>query len=545
MTDAAVGSLLYFRPKDIHDLVFFSFSLGIGAYLVRLGQRTIQNEGQPIILTGAPALNKVLGRDVYTSNLQLGGTQIMYKNGVSHLTAQNDYEGISKIVNWISYIPERKNAPVPITISSDTWDRDIDYLPPKGAVYDPRWMLGGKEAEEEGSPFQTGFFDKGSFTETLSGWARTVVVGRARLGGIPMGVIAVETRSVEHIIPADPANGDSVEQVLMEAGNVWYPNSAFKTAQAINDFNKGEQLPLMIFANWRGFSGGQRDMYNEILKYGSYIVDALSSYKQPVFVYIVPNGELRGGAWVVVDPTINENMMEMYADKRARAGVLEPEGIVEIKFRRAQLVAAMERLDEKYRTLKGQYENPALSGAERDEIKTKLTEREQELMPVYQQLAVQFADLHDTAGRMKAKGTIRESLDWTNARRYFYWRVRRRLAEEYIRRRMVEANKNQTRTEQTETLLAWFGRDTVHSSESELNHIWESEDRIVLEWFESQAQKVDIMVQDLTNVGTSDELLRLYTSNRAGVVEGFERILQQLSDQEKQDILAKFATLAV
>ena len=45
----------------------------------------------------------------------------------------------------------------------------------------------------------------------------------------------------------------------MEAGQVWYPNSAHKTAQAIFDFNR-EQLPLMIFANWRGFSGGQQDM---------------------------------------------------------------------------------------------------------------------------------------------------------------------------------------------------------------------------------------------------------------------------------------------
>jgi len=45
----------------------------------------------------------------------------------------------------------------------------------------------------------------------------------------------------------------------MEAGQVWYPNSAYKTAQAIFDFNR-EGLPLIIFANWRGFSGGQQDM---------------------------------------------------------------------------------------------------------------------------------------------------------------------------------------------------------------------------------------------------------------------------------------------
>ena len=108
----------------------------------------------------------------------------------------------------------------------------------------------------------------------------------------------------------------------------------------------------MIFANWRGFSGGQRDMFQEILKYGSYIVDAFTNYKQPVFVYIVPNGELRGGAWVLIDPNINNNMMEMYADTKSRAGVLEPEGMVEIKFHKPQLLSTMKRLDETYRTIR-------------------------------------------------------------------------------------------------------------------------------------------------------------------------------------------------
>ena len=270
-------------------------SVGIGAYLVRLGQRAIQIEGQPIILTGAPAINKVLGKEVYTSNLQLGGTQIMYKNGVSHMTANDDFEGVSKIVDWMSYVPDKKNNPIPISPSVDSWDRTVTYFPPQRQPYDVRWLIGGKE-DDEG--FLSGLFDKDSFQESLGGWARTVVVGRARLGGIPMGVIAVETRTVENVTPADPANPDSMEQITNEAGGVWYPNSAFKTAQAINDFNNGEQLPLMILANWRGFSGGQRDMFNEVLKYGSYIVDALVKYEQPVFVYIPPFGELRGGSWV-------------------------------------------------------------------------------------------------------------------------------------------------------------------------------------------------------------------------------------------------------
>lgn len=46
-------------------------------------------------------------------------------------------------------------------------------------------------------------------------------------------------------------------QIIQQAGQVWFPDSAFKTAQAIKDLNR-EGLPLMVFANWRGFSGGMK-----------------------------------------------------------------------------------------------------------------------------------------------------------------------------------------------------------------------------------------------------------------------------------------------
>lgn len=104
---------------------------------------------------------------------------------------------------------------------------------------------------------------------------------------------------------------------MSQAGQVWFPDSAYKTAQAIQDFSR-EDLPLMIFANWRGFSGGMKDMYEQVMKFGAYIVDGLRQYTQPIIIYIPPNGELRGGAWAVVDPTINSRFMEMYADPEAR-----------------------------------------------------------------------------------------------------------------------------------------------------------------------------------------------------------------------------------
>lgn len=225
-------------------------------------------------------------------------------------------------------MPKERGARLPITVPLDPIDRDVEWYPPK-APYDPRCLING-QLDEKQNKWVSGLFDKDSFVETLAGWAKTVVTGRARLGGIPIGVIAVETRTVETVIPADPANSESQQQVLQQAGQVWFPDSAFKTAQAISDFNNGEELPLMVLANWRGFSGGQRDMFDEILKYGAMIVDALREYRQPLFMYLPPRAELRGGAWVVIDSTINPDQIEMYADPNARGGVLEPEGTVEV-----------------------------------------------------------------------------------------------------------------------------------------------------------------------------------------------------------------------
>ncbi|KMU75619.1 acetyl-CoA carboxylase [Coccidioides immitis RMSCC 3703] len=522
-------------------------SVGIGAYLVRLGNRAIQVEGQPIILTGAPAINKLLGREVYTSNLQLGGTQIMYKNGVSHMTANDDFEGVQKIVQWMSFIPDRKGSPIPIRPSSDPWDRDITYYPPK-QTYDVRWLIGGKE-DEEG--YLSGLFDKGTFQETLGGWARTVVVGRARLGGIPMGVIAVETRSVDNITPADPANPDSMEMVTTEAGGVWYPNSAFKTAQALKDFNFGEQLPVMILANWRGFSGGQRDMYNEVLKYGSYIVDALVKYEQPIFVYIPPFGELRGGSWVVIDPTINPDQMEMYADEESRGGVLEPEGIVGIKYRREKQLETMARLDPIYGELRRSFQDASLSAEQLSEIKNKMTERENQLLPVYLQIALQFADLHDRAGRMEAKGTIRKPLQWKNARRFFYWRLRRRLSEELILKRMASVSAEsqvgspESSRSPSPTSSPGPAKPTLREKNLLMLRSWtglldkefEDEDRKVALWYEENKKVLYEKVESMKTNSVAMQVAQLLMGDKEGGLKGVQQVLSMLPLEEKESVL--------
>ena len=524
-------------------------AIGIGAYLVRLGQRVVQVENSHLILTGANALNKLLGRDVYTSNNQLGGIQIMANNGVTHAVVPDDYAGVRQVFIWLNFIPAKKGATLPISPRVlDPVDRLVEFCPPEHQ-YDPRCLLAGKGPDAPSSnrkdvatppnrnsptqgadKFLRGLCDVGSFHEILSGWAKTVVTGRARLGGIPIGVISVETRTVEVEIPADPANLSSEAIVNQQAGQVWFPDSAYKTSQAIEDFNK-EELPLLILANWRGFSGGMKDMYDQVLKFGAMIVTALAKYQQPVIVYLPPHSELRGGAWVVIDPTINANgLMEMYADPTSRGGVLEPEGIVEIKFRKKDLSETMNRNDTVCKQLLDQIaktetvgsipggidQNPtsrlsspstsmppgSLSGttpplstfflqqqkemqenaALKKECEQKLNNRHENLASAYHAVAVEFADLHDRCGRMLAKDVIKAVVEWKEARRFFYGRFRRLIAENRIVRMIREADSDIKHQDARQLVKAWF----CSANDGNKNVDWELGDSDVAQWLEGK-----------------------------------------------------------
>ncbi|KAG5497738.1 hypothetical protein JKF63_04004 [Porcisia hertigi] len=397
-------------------------SVGIGAYLNRLGRRVIQTNDSPLILTGASALNRLLGKDVYMGNSQLGGKQIMVPNGVTHWCTNHDYSSARVLLRWLDYVPavvhpQRCTPHRLLWTATDPIDRDVTFCPTANTPYDPRFLVTGQLS-------QTGLFDRGSWMETLEKWARTVVTGRATLGGIPCGVILVETRLTKKFDPADPADPTSASSFITQAGQVWFPDSARKTADALDDFHH-ERLPCFILANWRGFSGGMRDMFDEVLKFGAAIVDNLRVYTAPVFIYIPPAGELRGGAWVVVDPVINHNgVVEMYCDPSSRGGVLEPSGVVEIKFRDNDVRDLIRRNRSELATMEPK----------------AAREIENSLLPQYRDVAVRFADLHDTYVRMKATGVVRDAVPWKDSRRHFYHKLQRKLKELEVANDMLECN---------------------------------------------------------------------------------------------------------
>jgi len=251
-------------------------------------------------------------------------------------------------------------------------------------------------------------------------------------------------------------------------------------------------------------------MAGEILKFGAMIVDALVEYQHPVFVYIPPNGELRGGAWVVIDPTINEKVMEMYADKESRGGILEPPGICEVKFRAADQKTKMHQLDPMLLALDQELEM-ASDADDVSELKKQISDREASLMPLYLQVAHEFADLHDRSGRMKAKGVIRDVLEWKSSRATMYWRVKRRIAEDELRNKIMEADATLDHAAATAKVEAMVGAGNY------------ADDQKFLEYLEMEGAGLDAQVGGLK-----------MSAIKAAVAEMFDG----LDETQKQEILS-------
>ena len=173
----------------------------------------------PIILTGYQALNKLLGREVYTPQDQLGAPQVMHPNGVSHLTVESDVEGVAEIMRWMSFVPSRRGAPPALLPCSTRSIGPWSSCPRKRPTTRGTCLLVPLRMEDS----YLVSWDVGSVQGVPQGWGKSVVVGRGRLGGAPVGVVAVETRLSEQRVPADPANPDSTEVIMPQAGQVWFP----------------------------------------------------------------------------------------------------------------------------------------------------------------------------------------------------------------------------------------------------------------------------------------------------------------------------------
>ncbi len=105
--------------------------------------------------------------------------------------------------------------------------------------------------------------------------------------------------------------------------------------------------------------------------------------------------------------------------------------------------------------------------------------------------------MHDTPGRMKAKGVIRKLVPWAESRAYFFWRLTRRLREFELYdgvMKDIPLASRVSRKEFTQELQSFYAKSTQMDDANELEVSWDN-DRKVLAWLNEQSSS---SVQDFT-----------------------------------------------
>lgn len=97
-----------------------------------------------------------------------------------------------------------------------------------------------------------------------------------------------------------------------------------------------------------------------------------------------------------------------------------------------------------------------MSHDEKKLIENELQERESQLMPMYHQVALSFADLHDTPVRMYEKSCIVEVVPWRTSRTFFYWLLKRRLYENRVKNEIQRVILNKNDAEARSMIRRWF-----------------------------------------------------------------------------------------
>ena len=138
---------------------------------------------------------------------------------------------------------------------------------------------------------------------TLERWAgmadaETAVVQDAHLGGYPVLLLGIESKSVPRR-GFPPTDGPDV----YTAGTL-FPKSSKKAARAINTASGNR--PLVVLANLSGFDGSPDSMRGLQLEYGAEIGRAIVNFEGPIVFCVI--SRYHGGAFVVFSKALNPRM---------------------------------------------------------------------------------------------------------------------------------------------------------------------------------------------------------------------------------------------
>ena len=232
---------------------------------------------------------------------QLGGADIHGgTSGVAHFVHDSEAECLQAVRELVGYLPLNNLDPAPQGAGDDPLDRRdqalLELIPDSAnKPYDMHGVIGR-------------VVDHGAFLEVQRGHADNIVVGFARLGGTPVGIVANQ--------PAVLAG------VLDIAGSI----KAARFIRFCDCFN----LPVVTFVDVPGFLPGVAQEHGGIIKHGAKLLYAYCEATVPKLTVITRKAY--GGAYDVMSSKHIRGDLNL-AWPSAEIAVMGPKGAVEILFK--------------------------------------------------------------------------------------------------------------------------------------------------------------------------------------------------------------------
>lgn len=280
-----------------------------GAYLPALSDVILMVEGTSFMgLGGANLVKGATGQTV--DNETLGGA-ITHNaiSGVAHFRHKNEYDCIAKIRELISELPAKDQTRVSVVERTEkhviTGEGLYDILPDDHrAPYDMHAVLGT-------------FLDEGEIDEFQADFAKEMICGTARIGGILVGVIA-NSRGMSKGKPGSPPR----------FGGIVYTESAEKTAYFIDNCDRHD-TPLLFVQDVSGFMVGAEAEHSGIIRAGARFVEAMATAKVPKIVLTV-NHASGAGYYAMAGQGFDPDFI--FTLPTGRMGVMEGDSAVQAIF---------------------------------------------------------------------------------------------------------------------------------------------------------------------------------------------------------------------
>ena len=224
---------------------------GGAVYSPALTDFTLMTEGTSyMFLTGPKVVKTVTGEDV--SQEQLGGASIhSTKSGVTHLTAENEEEGLAMIRRLLSYMPQNNLEEAPMIECLDSIDRINDSL--NEIIPDS-----ANQAYDINEVIQT-IVDNGDFFEIQPQYAKNIIIGFARFNGQSVGIVANQPKYLAGVLDS---------------------NASRKGARFVR-FCDAFNIPLVTLVDVPGFLPGTGQEYNGVILHGAKLLYAYGEATVP------------------------------------------------------------------------------------------------------------------------------------------------------------------------------------------------------------------------------------------------------------------------